>query len=222
MTISSEFLKSSKLRLAILILAAGEGSRLGGFPKALLKKDGSSLLKRFIHSAQGFFPAEILVVTGFYSDDIEAEIQSIRKTTPNTQSPIKWVRNPNPGAGQSSSVRLGLESLGSDYDVLLIALCDQPRIGGTEIKSLLEQFDQRAANQEIILPMMNGQRGNPVLFSKEVIQRVLAVPGLACRAYMDQHPELIKNFITDNEAYVLDVDTQDDIQKLGIDRIQTS
>ncbi len=210
MTLSSEPSKSSTLRLAVLILAAGEGSRLGGHPKALLTKDGSSLLRRFIHSIQDLSPTETMVVTGFYADEVEAEIQSI-------QSPITWLRNPKPETGQSSSVRLGLESLKSDYDVLLIALCDQPNIGASEIESLLEQFDQRTAEQEMILPVVNGQRGNPVLFSKEAIHQILITPGMVCRVYMDQHPEQIKTFATDNAAYVLDVDTQADIQKLGLD-----
>ena len=219
MTASSESLKNPKLRLAILILAAGEGSRLGGYPKALIKKNGSSLLKRFVHSMQSLSPIEILVVTGFYSNQVEAEVQSIQMSIPKTQCPIHWVRNPNPDAGQSSSVRLGLESLNSDYDVLLVALCDQPNIGAGEIEVLLEQFHLRAANQEIILPMVSGQRGNPVLFSKEAIQKVLTTNGMVCRTYMDQHPELVQTFDTKNEAYILDVDTQADIQKLGLESI---
>jgi len=213
MTLSSNPSKNPKLRLAIMILAAGEGSRLGGYPKALLKKDGSSLLKRFIQSAQDCNPIEILVVTGFYSDEIEAEIQSIQR---NIQNSITCIRNPNPGLGQSSSVRLGLESLQSDYDALLIALCDQPNVGTPEIESLIQQFNQRTADQEIVLPIVNGQRGNPVVFSRGVIQSVLAVPGMVCRTYMDQHPELVKTMATDNLAYVLDADTQDDVQKLGL------
>jgi len=217
MTLSSNSSKNPKLRLAILILAAGEGSRLGGYPKALLKKDRSTLLKRLIHSTEGLEPVETLVVTGFYSDEIEAEIQSIHKGAKN---PIAWTRNPNPEVGQSSSVRLGLESLQSDYDVLLIALCDQPNVGRQEIESLLEQFNQRTPNQEIVLPVVNGQRGNPVLFSKEVIQRVLAIPGMVCRPYMDKNPELVKAFDTNNCAYTLDADTEDDIQKLGLDKIK--
>jgi len=33
---------------------------------------------------------------------------------------------------------------------------------------------------------------------------------------MDQHSELVKSYATENDAYILDVDTQDDIQKLGL------
>ena len=213
MTFSSDPSKTSTLRLAVLILAAGEGSRLGGYPKALLKKESGSLLRRLIESSQDFAPIETLVVTGFYSDEIEGEIQSIQQ---NVLSPITWVRNANAAAGQSTSVRLGLESLKSDYDLVLIALSDQPNIGTSEIKSLLEQFSQHSSQYEIVLPVVNGQRGNPVLFSREVIQKILEIPGMACRPYMDQHPQLVKTYETDDDAYILDVDTHDDIQKLGL------
>ncbi|MBU3618821.1 NTP transferase domain-containing protein [Polynucleobacter sp. JS-Fieb-80-E5] len=217
MTVSGESSKSPNLRLAILILAAGEGSRLGGYPKALLKKGGDSLLKRFIQSTQSFDPIETLVVTGFYSDQIEAEIKLLK---PAVANPITWVKNLQPELGQASSVRLGLESLKSDYDVLLIALCDQPGIGSDEVEALLWQCNQRGANQEVVLPMVDGQRGNPVLFSKLIIEKILAIPGMVCRPYMDLHPELVKTFVTDNQAFVMDVDTQKDIEKLGLDRIQ--
>ena len=216
MTISGESFKNPKLRLAILLLAAGEGCRLGGFPKALLKKEGESLLSRFLQSIQKFNPVETLVVTGFYADAIEVEINSIRQKT---HSSIAIVKNPNPEEGQSSSVRLGLESLKSDYDVLLVALCDQPNIGVSEIEALLEQFNQVGFNKEIVLPMVDGSRGNPVLFSKKVIEEILATPGMVCRPFMDKHPELVKLFETNNQAYLLDVDTQADIQKLGLDPI---
>jgi molybdenum cofactor cytidylyltransferase len=215
MTISSESIKNPKLSLAILLLAAGEGSRLGGFPKALLKKEGESLLSCFLKAIQKLNPVETSVVTGFYADAIEAEINVIRQRT---NKSIAIVKNPNPDDGQSSSVRIGLESLTSDYDVLLVALCDQPNIGVSEIEALLEQFNQKGFNKEIVLPMVNGSRGNPVLFSKKVIEEILATPGMVCRPFMDKHPELVKVFETNNQAYLLDVDTQADIQKLGLDR----
>jgi molybdenum cofactor cytidylyltransferase/nicotine blue oxidoreductase len=117
-------------------------------------------------------------------------------------------------------VRLGLESLKNHYDALLIALCDQPNIDAPELSELLWQFSDRAAGQEIVLPIFDGQRGNPVVFSKMVIETILAIPGMVCRPYMDQHPELVKQFTSNTQAYVLDVDTEEDIQKLGLDRIK--
>jgi molybdenum cofactor cytidylyltransferase/nicotine blue oxidoreductase len=210
-TIGKSSIKT-KTQLAILLLAAGEGSRLGGFPKALLKRDGQTLLHSFCLLMQALSPIEIVIVTGFHAQDIESELASIDTS----QLPIRMIRNPHPEAGQASSVRLGLEALKSDYDTLIIALCDQPNIGVLEIEALLEQFTHRDTHHEIVLPMINGHRGNPVVFSRRVIDSILVIPGMACRPYMDQYPELVLIMNTDKQAYILDADTELDIKALGL------
>ena len=206
---------SSHLRLAVLLLAAGEGSRLGLTPKALLQQDDQSLLSRFCQAITGFAPIEFLVVTGFYADAIEAELVKLKQ---NLGLPIANVRNPHPQRGQASSVRLGLESLKSNYDVLLLALCDQPLVGDMEIDALLKQFEQRDQSTEVVLPMIGEQRGNPVVFSHQVITDILAIPKMVCRPFMDQHPELVQIFATDNLAYIADVDTQADLAEFNLKR----
>jgi molybdenum cofactor cytidylyltransferase/nicotine blue oxidoreductase len=128
------------------------------------------------------------------------------------------VRNPHPEQGQASSVRLGLEALKSDYDVLLVALCDQPLVGTMEIDALLKQFKQRDQSTEVVLPMVREQRGNPVVFSHQVIADILAIPKMVCRPYMDLHPELVQIFATDNLAYIADVDTEADLSEFNLKR----
>jgi molybdenum cofactor cytidylyltransferase/nicotine blue oxidoreductase len=206
---------SANLRLAVLLLAAGEGSRLGLTPKALLQKDDQSLLSHFCQAISTFAPTEFIVVTGFYADAIESELLKLKK---NLSLPINYVRNSHPELGQASSVRLGLEALKSDYDVLLLALCDQPLVGAIEIDALLRQFEQRSQQKEIILPMVGEQRGNPVVFSDKVIADILAIPNMVCRPFMDQHPELVQIFATDNSAYIADVDTEADLSEFNLKR----
>lgn len=207
--------KSTNLRLAIVLLTAGEGSRMGSIPKALLCKDGKSLLEAFCLSVDVIDPVEFLVVTGFHAQAIESELSSLVKQL---KTPVTVIQNPNPDQGQGSSVRLALESLKSDFDVLAVCLSDQPNVGAQELHALLNEFDRRNSLEQIVMPQVNGQRGNPVLFSKKVIETILSKPGMTCRTFMDQHPKLIKVYETDNAAYVLDVDTDADIQKLGITR----
>jgi len=207
--------RSSNLRLAVLLLAAGEGSRLGLTPKALLQKDGQSLLSLFCQAVHGFALTELIVVTGFYSDVIESELAKLKK---DFHLPIQAVHNPNPEQGQASSVRIGLEALQTDYDVLLIALCDQPLVGAMEIDTLLKQYEQRELNKEVMLPMVGQQRGNPVVFSKKVIADILAIPKMVCRPFMDQHPELVQILATDNQAYIADVDTKADLARFDLKR----
>ena len=210
MTSSSPSTQASKLRLATLFLAAGEGSRLGGHPKALLHQDGVTLLQRFSRAIQEFSPVEFIVVTGFHTQVIESEIAKLNKAL---EYPIRIIQNLSPEKGQPSSVRLGLESLQLEFDVLLIALSDQPMIGTKEIQELLDGYQKRQDGEEIILPMVDGKRGNPVLFSLKAIAEVLKTPGLACRTYMDAYPNKVREMHTSNRAFAEDVDTPEDIQK---------
>jgi len=200
----------ASLRLAVILLAAGDGSRLGSHPKALLKRDGQSLLRRFCSSLAAFEPVQFVVVTGFHADLIEREIHSIQQASP---FPITVVRNLSSKDGQATSVRLGLESLQGQYDVLLMALSDQPGIGAPEVQALLDEYSHKEANQEVILPMVDNERGNPVLFSSTAVKDILTVPGMVCRHYMDKHPEQVRLLQADLQGYVLDVDTFEDIQR---------
>ncbi|MBU3621586.1 nucleotidyltransferase family protein [Polynucleobacter sp. CS-Odin-A6] len=210
MTSSSLITQTPSLRLAVLLLVAGEGSRLGGHPKALLRKDGQTLLERFSKSIQGFNLVEFIAVTGFYAQAVEVELAKLNGTL-NHQ--IKSILNIAPEKGHPSSVRLGLESLRSQFDVLLVALSDQPEIGEKEVAELLEEFSQRNLSEEIILPMVNGKRGNPVLFSRVAVLNTLKATELVCRSYMDAHPEQVRILHTQNLSFVLDVDTIEDIQR---------
>ena len=205
---------SHPLRLAVLLLAAGQGSRLGSHPKALLKQGGVTLLQRLLDAIQPFNPIEFIVVTGFHGDAIE---KSLAQMDSSFSRSIRLLRNPNPEAGQASSVRLGIEGLRSNFDALLIALSDQPAITTTEISQLLSAFSQRSAGKEILLPMVDRQRGNPVLFSRKALQNTLAIPDLSCRAYMDAHPEQVHLWHTNNSAFVCDVDTRQDMKKYQLD-----
>lgn len=213
MTSSSISTQTSPLRLAVLLLAAGEGSRLGTHPKALLYRDGQTLLQYFSSAIQEFSPIEYIVVTGFHAQEIELETARLNISL---ACPIRAIRNRAPEKGQASSVRLGLESLQGEFDCLLVALSDQPKVGAHEVQELLDEYRKRKSGQEIILPMVDGQRGNPVLFSRSAVLDVLKTPSMVCRAYMDAHPEQVRTIHTGNKAFVSDVDTPEDIEKYNL------
>lgn len=205
--------KTSDLRLAVVLLAAGEGSRMGSIPKALLQKDGKTLLEQFCTTVKALDPIEFVVITGFHAAPIEQELNRLAKSI---NLSITIVRNQNASIGQASSVRLALESITNMFDVLMMCLSDQPQIGKDELFALLNQFVDRELHQDMVMPMVGDQRGNPALFSKKAVEDMLQTPGMVCRSFMDKNPNRIKIFHSNNDAYILDVDTDADIQKLGI------
>lgn len=195
------------LRIGALILAAGEGSRMGGMPKCLIRVNGQTLLFRLQSAMAATEVAQIVAVTGYHAASIEAELATLS---------VNVVRNPEPAQGQQSSVRIGLQALGADFDVIVIALADQPGIGSEELSELISAFRQRPLGTHIVLPVVDGQRGNPVAVSGELIAQLLAgqLKG-GLRAYIDAHPELVYRMATGNQNFTLDLDTREDVERLS-------
>ena len=192
-----------RLRVGAVLLAAGEGSRLGSVPKCLLRLQGVPLINRHLIALSGGGIDEVVVVTGHHHADIEPAVETF---------PVTVVRNPHPEAGQQSSVHLGLEALGAKFDVILIVLADQPLLSSSEFTELISAFKKRPPGASILYPEVKGQRGNPVVFSGEVVADLLLThQKIGCRKFMDDHPELVHTYVTDNDRFILDVDTPEDL-----------
>lgn len=193
----------ARLRVGAVLLAAGEGSRLGKVPKCLLSLQGVPLIKRHLIALSSAGVDEVVVVTGHYHADVEPAVEAF---------PVTVVRNPSPEDGQQSSVRLGLEALGDKLDLVLIALADQPLLGGDDLTELISAFKKRPPDTSIVYPEVHGQRGNPVIFAGELIAQLLAADKhIGCRKFIDNNPELVHKLITENDRYTLDIDTPEDM-----------
>ena len=132
--------------------------------------------------------------------------------------PVTLVRNPQPQDGQVSSLRVGLAALSGKLDAVLVALADQPLVNAQDITSLIGAYKQRAAGSEVLVPMVAGEPGNPVMFSAEVREQILAgAANVGCRQWRAAHPEAVAHFVTDNRRFRVDVDTEDDIARFERD-----
>ena len=200
----------TQIRVGAVLLAAGEGSRMGNIPKCLIQLDGQTLLQRQLIALTEAGVDEVVVVTGHHHLAVERELAALKSL-----NPIRVIRNAHANEGQARSVRLGIETLGSDFDAVIMALSDQPFIDSQDIKALIAAFKKRTVG-EIILPMFNGQRGNPIMLSGSVMKTILASGAeMVCRNFMDQHPELVHQWQTQNDHYVVDVDTPEDLKALS-------
>ncbi len=199
----------SRLMVGAVLLAAGAGSRIGRRPKSLLELGGVPLIRRQLIALSGAGVDEVVVVLGHHAELIEPLVQSF---------PVTLVRNPRPDDGQISSLRCGLAGLSGKLDAVLVALADQPLINAQDITSLIGAWKKRAEGRELLLPEIAGEPGNPVMFSAEVREQILAGnANIGCRQWRAAHPEAVAIFRTDNRRFKVDVDTEEDIARFERD-----
>ena len=198
----------SRMTVGAVLLAAGSGSRMGGTggrPKVLLELGGVPLILRQLIALSGAGIDELVVVLGHHAEQIEPVIQHF---------PVTLVHNPQPGDGQVSSQRLGLQALSSKVDAVLVALADQPLINEQDITALIGAYKKRPEGTQVMVPQVAGEPGNPVIFSAQVREQILAgAAHIGCRHWRAANPAQVGYFETDNRRFRVDVDTQEDIAR---------
>lgn len=195
-----------RLRIGAVLLAAGEGRRMGGVAKPLIRLQGVPLIRRQLVALSGAGVDEVVVVTGFAREAVEEQVRSF---------PVTLAHNASYRDGQQGSVRVGLETLPGPFDAVFIALADQPLIGAGDLTELIGAFKKRPAGH-LVVPVVAGQRGNPILLDEFACNQILAgAANLGCRQLSERHPELVHVHVTDNRRFITDVDTPEDVEELA-------
>ena len=191
-----------RLRIGAVLLAAGEGQRMGGVAKSLIRLQGVPLINRQLIALSGAGVDEVVVVTGHARDAVEAAVATF---------PVTLVHNLDYKAGQQGSVRLGLESLGGNFDAILVVLADQPLIGAGDLTELIAAFKKRPQGH-VVVPMVDGQRGNPLVLDEIAREQILASGAkLGCRHLIENNPALVFVHETTNQRFITDLDTPEDM-----------
>jgi CTP:molybdopterin cytidylyltransferase MocA len=199
----------SRVVVGAVLLAAGAGSRIGHKPKSLLELGGVPLIRRQLIALSGAGVDEVVVVLGHHAEQIEPVVQTF---------PVTVVRNPNPDEGQVSSQRIGLAALTGKLDAVIIALADQPLLNAQDITALIGAFKKRPEGTQVVYPQVAGERGNPVMFTSEVREQILAgEANVGCRQWQAAHAEAVFPFVTDNRRYKVDIDTPEDLERFARD-----
>jgi len=195
-----------RLRIGAVLLAAGEGRRMGGVAKPLIRLQGVPLISRQLVALSGAGVDEVVVVTGYARTAVEEQVQSF---------PVTLAHNEAHAEGQESSVRTGLAALNGIFDAVFIVPADQPLIAAGDLTELIGAFKKRPAGH-VVVPVVDGQRGNPILLDEVAHAQVLAsATNLGCRHLIERQPELVHVHETSNSRFITDLDTMEDIQALA-------
>jgi CTP:molybdopterin cytidylyltransferase MocA len=185
-------------RVAGVLLAAGEGKRLGT-PKALVELGGRRLVDRGADLLRDGGTAPVVVVTG---------------AAPVIVPDVVLVPNPDWRTGMGSSLAVGLRALPGECTAAVIALVDQPLIGAGVVRRLVAAHQ---AGAELVVAAYHGQPRNPVLLARRHWTGVIAAADsdTGARPYLRAHPSLVTLVECADLGSPDDVDTPEDLARIG-------
>jgi molybdenum cofactor cytidylyltransferase len=191
---------------AIIILAAGNSSRLGR-PKQLLPYQDKTLLSHVVTQALKTPLQPVVVVTGAYHAEIEASL---------LEQSVVLTYNVHWESGMGSGIVVGLRqalSIEPGLRGVIVAVCDQPYISSTLFQALIVKW--ASSGKGLIACAYSGTMGTPVLFGHRYFKDLSALSGDAgARQLLKRYPDDVATvpFPQGN----IDIDTEDDFEALQL------
>jgi molybdenum cofactor cytidylyltransferase len=192
-------------KTAIVILAAGNSSRLGR-PKQLLPYQGKTLLTHVVTEALAAALSPVVVLTGAYREEIQDSLQGQR---------VALVYNPEWETGMASGIVAGLGkalSIEPYLQSVIVAVCDQPYISAELFRALIVKY--AASGKGLVACSYSEIVGTPVLFDVRYFKELSVLSGDAgAKQLLRKYPDDVATVPFPGGS--IDIDTTEDFQRLS-------
>ncbi|MBW9051114.1 nucleotidyltransferase family protein [Rhizobium mesosinicum] len=193
--------------VAILILAAGTSSRMGGGNHKLLSEfDGVPLIRVAAESALRSMAKSVAIVVGHRQEEMRAALTAL---------PLQIIENLEYASGMGSSLAAGVVSVSAaDADGVMILLADMPRIKPSDIDRLIKIFEGSKPHR-IVRATSNGKPGHPVILPSVLYGELRTLTGDVGAKEIIKASGIAIAEVELGEAAGLDVDTAEAIVAAG-------
>jgi molybdenum cofactor cytidylyltransferase len=178
-----------------IFLAAGISSRPEGTEEGVPRK-GATMASHSARTALDSGLDPVIVVLGNQADKVEKSLAGL---------PVRLVYNPDFEAGQSTSIRKGLEVLPSYAGAAIFFASGQLPVTGDVIRKMVCAHRQSFA--PVCISVFDGQYAYPMLFDRTVFRELASLRGDA------DGWELLKKYAGSVVPVPADVDTPDDYER---------
>jgi molybdenum cofactor cytidylyltransferase len=191
-------------RVAAIVLAAGRSTRMGGPNKLTAEIKGKPLVRIAAEQALASRASPVIVVTGHQHERVAQALAGLN---------VRLVHNPGYAEGLATSLKAGIAAVPADADGAIVCLGDMPQVRAEMIDRLIASFDP-ARGALIVVPTIDGKRGNPVLWSRRFFPELSAIEGdIGARHLIGGYGEAVTEVPADPGALV-DVDTPEALRAL--------
>jgi len=180
-------------RFAVVVLAGGGASRMGGVQKLLEPVGGDPMARRATLAALGAEVGPVVVVTGDRGGDVAATLPQGATV----------VHNPAWSEGMSTSLAAGVRALPGEVDAFAVGLADMPLVTSDHFRRVFAAWAPGVS----VVPTRRGEPGHPVVIDAGRIPEVLRIRGdRGARAVLGARPNAVRRVALDDLAIVTDVD----------------
>ena len=188
-----------------MVLAAGSSTRFEGPNKLLERVNDVPMVETVVRAALASLGDEVLVVTGEDHERVEACLAGL---------PVRFGWNPDHAQGLSTSLRAGVAALPHGARAVAVCLGDMPLVRPDHIDSLIRAFLTNSGHS-IFVPTWQGKRGNPVLWTMDLLPEIGALTGdVGAKVLMSRHPTKVREVPMDTPGVLTDVDTPEALRAL--------
>jgi len=190
--------------ITCVLLSAGNSKRFGS-PKALAKLHNETViehLQKILVETQVY---EIIVVLGAYADKIKPYLLDHKK--------VRSVYNKDYNFGQTSSFKVGVETVPRNARGIMLLPVDYPLITADTVNTLIRHFLDESPR--ILIPTFKGRKGHPPLYSADLRDEILALDneiGLNSIAYAHQSETIV--YSVEDVGVISTFNTLDELESI--------
>jgi len=202
--------KGTNMTFASIILAAGEGSRIGRCKASLpFGPNGETLLSHLISVYLSSEVNDIFVITGNWKEET---ITAARNFT----FMVKFANNDNPEKGMFSSVCKGVSLLGNNIKYFFVHPVDIPLVKRETIQKMKDAMLNSESNDAWMVPKCKNEEGHPVIISSLLIPELLNWNGEhGLQGFLSSRNDNKKIVHVNDEGTIFDIDHQEDYLKFS-------
>jgi molybdenum cofactor cytidylyltransferase len=198
-------LSTSPDSIALIILAAGNSSRMGS-AKQLLQYRGKTLLRHAVDNGLACGCSPVIVVLGHDAQRMRDELAGASVVIADN---LDWQQ------GMGTSIRVGVTTAQSQPTppaAVMIALVDQPLVDATVMRRLMDAY--RTSGYPMAAAVYAGTVGVPAIFNRNYFDALKNLPPHAgAKKVLTDHAMQVAK--VDMDEARIDIDTEQDYKKLN-------
>ena len=191
---------------AAVVLAAGEGRRMGGRPKCLLRLNGEPLISHQLNLLFALGVGQIVLVLGHHASAIKAATAAW-----DNDPRLVFAEQQGNEHSQQDSLKLGLAQLWPSIQTVISSPADLPSLRRSEYEWVVRAYQTRATDCHFVGPVVNDVPGHPVIFDRTVVDQVVRGQGpFGSGRWRGASLPGVCHCVSDNDRFIEDLDTEAD------------